>query len=205
MNREERKENVYFEKEVQKKQFRFELLTCSVILATAIIFSMWPVFSAPSNVYPATVDGMGHLTKVKYIADCFKELKWPSWFPYWYNGATVMQYYPPLSYLLLAPIQMIFDNVMITFKFFLFSTQFIGSLGVWYFCHRFIGSWVGIVGGLLYALQPFLLRSLLLSGVVAQGPIYALTPWLLVLTLLFIDKIMPLRWLSVSVALGLLT
>jgi len=147
---------------------------------------------------------MGHLTKIKYIADCLKNSQWPSWFPYWYNGSTVIQYYPPLSYLLLVPVQIVFDSVMITFKFFLFFSQFIGALGVWYFCYRFIGPWIGIIGGIFYALQPFLLRSLLLSGVIAQGPVFALTPWLLFFTVLLFEKITPVRWLLVCVTVALL-
>lgn len=186
------------------KRFWVEFLLSSALIAMVVLFSMWPVFSAPNHVYPATVDGMGHLTKVKYIADCFKELKWPSWFPHWYSGSTVMQYYPPLSYLLLAPVQIIFDNVMVTYKYFLFMTQFVGSLGVWFICRRFIGSWSGLVGGILYALQPFLLRSLVFSGVIAQGPIFALTPWLLFFTLLFLQRRTPLRWALVSASVGLL-
>ncbi|MHB8155978.1 MAG: 6-pyruvoyl-tetrahydropterin synthase-related protein [Desulfocucumaceae bacterium] len=181
-------------------EFIFSVFMISVV----IIFSIWPVFSAPNTMYLVTSDGLGHLAKIKYLADCIKDLNWPSWFPYWYNGSTTMQYYPPLSYVLLVPVQIIFNNSMITYKFFLFSTQFIGSIGVWYLCYRFIGPWAGILGGAIYAVQPFLIRSMLLSGVVAQGPIYALTPWLLLFTLLFLKNKTPLSWVSICLTVSLL-
>lgn len=166
-----------------------------IMLALAVIYATWPVLSAPANSYPVTVDGMGHLTKIKYIADCLKDFHWPAWFPYWYSGSTVMQYYPPLSYLLLAPMQMVFDNVMITFKFFCFLSPFIGAAGVWKICRRFVGPLFGIWGGMLYALQPFILQSLLIQGLVAQGPIFALTPWFLYCTLLFLEERTRLKWM----------
>ncbi len=181
-----------------------ELVIAVIALATVLCYALWPLLVAPNTFYPVTVDGMGHLTKIKYIADCFKDLHWPSWFPYWYNGSTVMQYYPPLAYLVLVPIQMAFDNVFITFKLFAFITQFIGALGVWIICRRYVGPLVGIWGGILYALQPFLIRLILIHGVIAQGPIIALTPWFLYYSLLFMEKRTAGRWLVISLISSLL-
>lgn len=164
-----------------------------VILVFILNYALWPLLSAPNSQYPLTVDGMGHLAKIEYIANCLKHLQWPAWFPYWYNGSTVAQYYPPLSYYILIPVQMIFNNVMITFKVSVFASLLIGALGVWCICRRWIGSLYGIWGASCYALQPFLIRSLCNAGAMAQEPIFALTPWLLYLTFLFVERKTPVR------------
>ena len=184
--------------------FRYELGFAAFISTIVIIWALWPFLSVSNASYPYTTDGLGHLTRVKYITECFKELKWPSWFPYWYNGSTVMQYYPPLSFVLLAIVQAVTDNIMITFKFTVFMAQLIGSMGVWYFCYRFIGSRIGIIGGILYAVHPFLLRSLLCGGEIAQIPIFAITPWLLCFSLLLFKEPTSFRWLLVCITGALL-
>ncbi len=184
--------------------FRGELGFAAVIIAIVIVWAVWPLLSAPNNTYPVTVDGLGHLTRVDYLGDCLREWKWPSWFPYWYNGHTVLQYYPPLSFCIMAFIQIFSDNIMITFKVLVVLSQFVGALGVWYFCYRFIGAWIGILGGILYALQPYLLKSLLLTGALAQGPVFAITPWLLVFSVMFFEKRTSKRWVLVCLGSALL-
>lgn len=183
---------------------RKEVWLSLAIIAAVLSYALWPLFMTPNSFYPTTVDGMGHLCKVEYIADCVREMKWPAWFPYWYNGSTVVQYYPPLSYLTLLPVQLAFDNIMITFKFFGFFSLFIGAMGVWQLCHKFIGPWVGIWAGIIYVVDPFLTRSLFLSGVIAQGPIFALSPWFLYFSLLLFKDKSRLRWLAVSVIIAML-
>ena len=179
-------------------------MIAGLIISAAVLLGAWPVFSAPVSHYPVTTDAMGHLTKIKYLADCLKELKWPSWFPYWYCGSTVIQYYPPLSFVLLVPVQMLFDNVMITYKTLVFFSQFLGALGVWYFGFRFAERWTGIAGGAFYALHPYLLRSLLFAGTIAQWPVYALTPWWFLFSVLWFRQGDRRNWLLVCILTALL-
>ncbi|MBC7765247.1 MAG: hypothetical protein H7Y41_02090 [Hyphomonadaceae bacterium] len=157
-------------------------------MLVTMIYAMFVPLSAPDSYYPHTVDGLGHLTKIRFLAESWKQWQWPSWYSNWYVGSTVTQYYPPFSYVLLAVFQVFTNNVLHTFTYSNILLLFVGSMGVWYFCYRFIGRWVGILGGFLYALQPYLLISLMLSGVLAQGPIYALTPWLLYFTVAYFHK-----------------
>lgn len=187
-----------------KRCCRREAWLSIVAISAVLVYGLWPLLTAPNDYYPMTVDGMGHLAKIQYIADSLRELKWPAWFPYWYNGSTVMQYYPPLSYLLLVPVQIVFDNVMITYKFFGFFSLLVGAVGVWLICRRFIGSWVGIWAGIVYAINPFILRSLFLSGLIAQGPIFALSPWFLYFSLLFFKNKTKINWLAVCLITALL-
>ncbi|MDD4801647.1 MAG: 6-pyruvoyl-tetrahydropterin synthase-related protein [Syntrophomonas sp.] len=177
-----------------------EAWLCILVVAVALIFAQWPLLSAPNSYYPITVDGMGHLAKIEYIANCLKDFNWPSWFSFWYNGATVAQYYPPLTYFTLAPVQILFDNVMITFKFYAISFLLIGAMGVWYICYRWVGSLVGIIAGIIYVIHPYILGSLISKGTMPQGAIFAISPWLLAATLLLVEKTKPWRVMWVSLA-----
>jgi|GEM_PF-1785856 len=184
--------------------FRCELGLAALAIAAALIYSIWPFLSTANDKYPYTIDALGHLTKIKYVADCLINLKWPSWFPYMDNGSMALQYGSPFSRILLAPVQMLTNNVMVTLKIGIFLAQFIGGLGVWYTCRRFVGPWVGIIGGVLYSVQPMLLTALLNIGEVAQIPMYAITPWYLCFCLLLFEKPTPLRWLSICISAALM-
>lgn len=115
------------------KQFKAELLVAVIIAGLACCAALSNYLFVSNDYYPLTSDAMGHMAKVKYITDCLLRGEFPAWFPYWYNGATVWQYYPPLSYLLMVPVQMMTDNVMLTFKINCFIILFVGSMGVWFF------------------------------------------------------------------------
>ena len=82
----------HYKKYIKKLLFTEDKVAVLVIAAT-VIYSAWPVFKSPPYRFPVATDAMGHLTKIKYLAECFREWKWPSWFPYWYCGSTTVQYY----------------------------------------------------------------------------------------------------------------
>ncbi len=186
------------------RSFKWELGIAVLLIASSIIWGIWPLLGAANNTYPYTTDGLGHLTRIVYMADNIMEGNWVSWFPYWYNGSTVTQYYPPLSFILFASVQVLTHNIMLTFKIMIFLSQLIGALGVWYFCYRFIGPRTGVLGGVLYAVQPFLLRSDINAGEIAQIPIFALTPWFLYFTFLLFEEKTRLRCLLVCICGALL-
>jgi len=186
------------------RSFRWELGIAVFFFASAVIWGTWPILGTANQSYPYTTDGLGHLTRIVYLADNIIKGKWVSWFPFWYNGSTVTQYYPPLSFIWFALVQVLTHNIMLTFKIMIFFSQLIGALGVWFFCYRFIGPRIGVVGGILYAVQPFLLRSELNGGEIAQFPIFALTPWFLYFTFMLFKEKNPLRWLLVCVCGSLL-
>ena len=160
--------------------FQRELFFAIIITAVACCIGFTNVLFMPNDQFPQTADALGHMAKVKYIADCLSHGEIPSWFPYWYSGATVAQYYPLLSYLIMAPIQILTGNTMVTYKIFCFLMLFAGGMGIWAFCRFYIGRWYGLYGSVLYCLQPFLLLAFFAAGVLAQGPIFAFTPWLII-------------------------
>lgn len=163
--------------------FIIELFFAILLAIGCSVIGMSNLLWVSNDMLPSQTDLLGHLTKVIYLAEQLSEGHLPSWFPYWYNGSTTTQYYVPLSYYLMIPIYLATHNLMMTYKLFCVSMMTIGSLGVWAFCNKNIGRGCGLVGIILFSLQPILLESLYREGVVAQGPIYALTSWYLFLVL----------------------
>ena len=171
-----------------RSTYSLELLFAILLAALASVAAFSTLLVSPNDVYPLTSDALAHLAKVRYLADCFSNLTIPSWFPFWYNGSAVTQYYPPLSYGIMALIEVVVCNVTVTYKIFCFIMLFTGGLGTWFFCRTLIGNWCGLFGIVTYCLQPFLTRSLFNAGVLAQGPIFAITPWYLFVLLIYAKR-----------------
>jgi len=190
-----------------KVQFRIELVLALVITGLACAAGFSNLLLTSNDLFPLTSDAMGHMAKVRFLAESFARGEFPSWFPYWYNGSTVAQYYPPLSYWLLTPIFMMVKNAMLTFKIYCFIMVFIGGIGVWCFCRRFIGRWCGILGTVLFCIQPYILLTFYGAGLLAQGPIAALTPWYLITLITFsqTQKAKSFIWSTVLCALMILS
>ncbi|TAH65380.1 MAG: hypothetical protein EWM47_11290, partial [Anaerolineaceae bacterium] len=168
--------------------FILELILAIIITIICSLIGMSNLLWESNQLYPAATDAMGHMTKVVYMSEQILQGHLPSWFPYWYNGATTTQYYVPLSYYLMIPIYWATNNIMLTFKIFSAGAIAIGGLGVWTFSYRKIGRWCGLIGILAFSLQPILLQSSYREGVIAQGPIYAIMPWLLLVVLSLAKK-----------------
>ena len=122
-----------------KVQFKIELLLALAVAGIAAALGFSNLLFASNDLYPGATDFLGHMAKIEYIADSLKQGVLPSWYPYWYCGTAVTQYYPPLSYYIMAPIFILTNNVMITYKIFCFVMLSSGSMGVWYFCRYYIG------------------------------------------------------------------
>ena len=152
----------------------------AILVAGGVILAVFSnLLFLEESFYNETADGMGHLTKVVYLAEHWKNLEFPSWCPFWYNGSTMTQYYAPLGYWMMAIAQIFTGDVMLTMKIYCFVSLFFGSIGVWAISRRFIGNWVGLISIVMYGLQPYLTITLLDIGALAQGVIFLFTPWLL--------------------------
>ena len=171
-----------------KTQFRIELALALIVTGLACAAGMSNLLFTSNDLYPLTSDAMGHMAKVRYLAESFSNGVCPSWFPYWYNGSTVSQYYPPLSYWIMVPMFLLTKNVMMTFKLDCFLMIFVGGMGVWYFCRSFIGRWCGLIGSVFFCLQPYILLTFYAAGLLAQGPVVALTPWYMIAIVKFVKK-----------------
>lgn len=172
----------------KKGLFILELFLAIIISVVCSLIGMSNLLLESNELYPAATNFMGHMTKVAYISEQLMQGHIPSWFPYWYNGSTVTQYYVPLSYYLMVPIYWVTNNIMLTFKIYWAVLFTIGGLGIWAFCYRKIGRGCGLIGIVAFCLNPVLLKSAYWLGVIAQAPIFAIMPWLLLLMLSLAQK-----------------
>lgn len=172
----------------------------SVVIARAAFSN---ILSIPDGYYNITSDALGHFAKVEYLAEHYKNFQFPSWYPYWYNGSTVYQYYPPLGYVIMGIIHVFTNSMMTTMSLYCFICLLIGNMGVWALGHRYLGSWYGLWGIVLYGLQPFLALSFFAAGVLAQGVLFMLTPWLLYFAVTYLDSPSRSSFILVSILTAL--
>lgn len=163
-----------------KKLYYIEFIIALAVAGACCVAGLSNILWASEGTLPFTVDGLGHMTKVVYMAEHHMAGEFASWFPNWYNGATVTQYYPPLSYLVMVPIYWLTGSVLRTYQIDCVLMMWIGSMGVWYYCRKYIGRWCGLFGIVVFAFAPYLTASMYLAGVMAQTPIYAIMPWFLI-------------------------
>lgn len=174
----------------KKEKFIFftELVIAVFIAVIASCAAFSNILLASTDLFNVTSDALGHLAKVTYLAEHYKNMQFPSWCPFWYNGSTMMQYYPPLGYIFMSLIHILTENINLTMKIYCLASLSLGGLGVWAICRKFIGKWCGLFAIPIYCLQPFLSLSLFGGGVLAQGVVFLLSPWLLFFTILFFLK-----------------
>ncbi len=188
----------------RRQQLLLEFMLAVIFSVAASTAAFSNVAFMPTDLFNVTSDGMGHLAKISYLAEHYRQLEFPSWCPFWYNGSTMMQYYAPLGYVIMAGIQILAENVVLTMKWYCLLCLSLGGLGVWAVCRRFIGRWCGLFGVALYCLQPFFSMALFGGGVYAQGVIFLFTPWLLLGVLDFLMQPRGKTFFSVAVLTALL-
>lgn len=157
--------------------FLSELLIAMFLIAIGIYITGRTFYSCDNSLYLNTTDAVPIYTKAKYAAECIRNLQWPSWFPNWYNGTSISQYYPPLTYIILTPLDFFLNNTTLCLKIYIFFGLFVGGMGVWSLFYRYFGRVFGIFAGILYVTLPYFTVSFLFWGTVAQVPIIAIAPW----------------------------
>ena len=180
------------------RQLLIEFLLAVFLSVAASIAAFSNIAAMDSQLFNVTSDGLGHLAKVAYLAEHFERLEFPSWCPFWYNGSTMMQYYAPLGYVVMAGIHILVDDIVLAMKWYCLISLSLGGLGVWTICRRFVGRWCGLFGVVLYCLQPMFSMSFFGGGVYAQGVIFLFTPWLLLFVVDFLIEPRSRTFLSIA-------
>ncbi len=175
------------------------------IIAIACTVVMWPILSASNDLFPTGVDTLGHLTKVEYLAERWRHLQFSDWFPEWYMGSTLVQYYPPLSKWVGAFIQLLTGNIMMTFKVFTWVSLFLGGLFTAQLAKKLGGDVVvGINAALLYSLSHYTLSSVFIDGTLGRALSLPLYPLLLAQMINLCEKPCTRNWLYSCIYMALL-
>ena len=142
-----------------------------------------------TGVYPWGTDILGHLYKVWYLGDHWQHYgNLAQWTPHWYNGTPITQYYPPLVYYLMLPLQLLLDNVAIVYKVFivLFAS---GAAYLTYFLFKgWLGRPAAAFAGLCYVLAPYTIRTIFPEGHLPRALVILVMPVALYLLLKLMEK-----------------
>ncbi|MDP2744688.1 MAG: hypothetical protein Q8P00_06465, partial [Dehalococcoidia bacterium] len=99
---------------------------CLSAAAMAVAVAAWPVIA--SGLYPGGADQLGHLLRLWYLTKVVaEEHAIPNWLPLWYNGQDFSQYYPPLVYYLMLPLNLLLREPVLTYRVFIFMSMFLAA------------------------------------------------------------------------------
>ncbi len=175
------------------------------VVALACTIVMWPVLSASNDLFPYGVDTVGHLTRVEHLAARWKNLQFSDWFPAWYNGATMVQYYPPLSIWAGAFIQLFTGSIMLTFKIFAWVCLFLGGIFTALLSKKMGGNVVaGTAAALLFPLSNYTIWTVFNDGTLGNTISLVLYPLFTMKMLDLCEKPCIHNWLFSSFLMSLL-
>jgi uncharacterized membrane protein len=110
--------------------------------------------------FPKGTDVLGHLARVWYMAKAMRETgALPQWFPAWYNGTPLLQYYPPLATYLMLPVQVLTDNISLTYRIFVIGCFLLGGLAAYFLARRWLSSVLATLAAGAYLANPYTLYT----------------------------------------------
>ncbi|MCI0881377.1 MAG: hypothetical protein J4O05_04655 [Chloroflexi bacterium] len=161
-------------------------LLFGVLLVVAILFISRNVLFASG--VPTGHDVWGHLARVWYMASTLADGNAPpDWFPHWYSGTALTQYYPPGSTFLLAPVQMLTGDVAATFRIYVGLAAILAGVSTYVVLLRWASSPWAALAGFFYAAAPQFNRIAYFEGNIPRILIYALMPIMLGLSLRLLE------------------
>ncbi|NCB41126.1 MAG: hypothetical protein EOM59_00680 [Clostridia bacterium] len=181
-----------------------QLISACAVIGIAVFFVGREFWLCSDCYYLGGYDAVPVFTKTKYIVECLHQGQIPSWFPYWYCGSAVYQYYPPLVYIITSVIEFLANSTNLTLKIYMISTYFIGGLGVWAICRKYLHSVTGILAAILYIFSPYIVATFFGWGNVSQMPIVALAPWYIFACVSFCNTGKRSSWLAIVLLIFIL-
>lgn len=129
--------------------------------------------------YPWGSDTYGHLYKGNILYDSLKGGKlFLNYNESWYNGLQPFRYWAPIPYYILALINLITNNIIITYNIYIFFIFFIGGLG-WLCWGNYIRRQrLGLILAILWFFVPNNLRILFSEGNIPYTVVNSLIPYI---------------------------
>lgn len=166
-----------FKEETIKKNKRIKSLIVSFIIL--FICSLVTLYIINLNgIYPWGSDTFSHLYKAEILHDSLKSGKlFLNYEPNWYNGIQPFRYWAPMTYYILAIINLFINNIFITFNIFILFVFIVGGTGfiLWgYFLKR---QYLGLIFGIMWFFVPDNLRILFSEGNIPVVMVNILIPF----------------------------
>ena len=150
------------------------------------IWLCWPVIADPG--LPWGGDTNGHLARVEYMAQSFRDTgSLPHWFPHWYVGTSLVQYYPPLATLAMLPIQLLTDDITTTYRIFVVLCIALAGAITFLAVRRWASPLWAALAALLFIGSPFNVWMTFSEGSLARTLQLVFLPLILYLTMRLLD------------------
>lgn len=167
----------------KKQQYKNKVLTLILYFVILCMFAIITILTINKiGNYPWGSETFGYLYKGNILYDSF--INGESFISYdinWYNGTQLLKGSEPIPYYLLALINLLTNDIYVTFSVFITLVFIVGGTGflLWgYYCNRFK---LGLFFGILWFFIPNNLRVLFSEGNLQLVIINALIPYLLLI------------------------
>lgn len=171
------------------------LVVTAATLGACLYLTRRVMFSS-DDLLPVGIDTLGHLTKVYTLAQRWREFKFGDWFPNWYMGSTIGQYYPPLSLWIGAVIQIATGKILLTYKILSLGCLLLGGLATANLTRRFGGGLAACtLASVAYSTASYTLFTVFSDGTLGRIVCLALYPFLLSVLLDLVERPLPARLL----------
>lgn len=136
-------------------------------LTFAAVAALWVLLF--SSGVPQGIDWWGHVFKAEVLAGEMHRqglgaYLTSAWMPAWYLGDPYRTYYPPLTTLVLTPIQYLTGDAMLTGRLFAAGALLLYAAFCYAFINRTWGRWPAAFGSILALWAPYQLRTLFFQG-----------------------------------------
>ncbi|MGG7176660.1 6-pyruvoyl-tetrahydropterin synthase-related protein [Clostridium paraputrificum] len=160
-----------------QKAKRIQLMYCAIILVIASIITIININK--SGTYPWGSDTFGHLFKGNILYDTFREGNiFNNFNSAWYNGVQIFRYSEPITYYLIAFINLFTNNIFITFNVFIVFVFIVGGFGFLLWGYHSERQKLGLFLGIMWFFIPNNLRVLFAEGNLPLTIINMLIPYL---------------------------
>lgn len=169
-----------------------------LVAPVAIIYWLLLRHLVGNGAYPNSTDAFANLYRAVYVADEWKIGNMlPLWTPGWYMGTPLVEFYGPLTTLILAPLTYIGG---ITFAYQIFTMLGFGFAAVstvFLFRDR-IGAPGAVFAAIAYSLAPFAVRTIFSGGAMPATLVFAVQPLFFWAIIGLVDKPSRGKFLAVS-------
>ena len=147
------------------RDYRHHVVPAGLVLAA--VAALWLLIWSPGALRGA--DTWSHLFKAEVLAEEMHSrglgaYLTSAWMPEWYLGDPYRTYYPPLTTLVLAPLQYLMADAVLTAKLFVSLALLTYAALVYGFLNRMWGRWPAALGATLAVWAPYQLRTIFFEG-----------------------------------------
>lgn len=147
-----------------------------VLAPVAIIYWLLLRHLVGNGAYPNSTDAFANLYRAVYVADEWKIGNMlPLWTPGWYMGTPLIEFYGPLTTLILAPLTYM-GGITFAYQFFTMLGFGFAAVSIVFLFRDRIGAPGAVFAAIAYSLAPFAVRTIFSGGAMPATLVFAAQP-----------------------------